>query len=81
MGLKKVAVIFDTQKYTAKDIRDEMLAEGFPYEFKMMDDIYLADDPLIYLNEADEVWTFGDVTCEPVFAVARTLGCDIWDMT
>lgn len=76
---KKVFIVYDTEKYSKKMIMDDLYGERFPYSFKFHTDV---TDELVgvYVMEADEVWTFGEVSDLPTFKLAIQEGKDIWYM-
>lgn len=78
--IRKVVIIYDTEKYDDKVILDELRAEDFAYKFKMFTDEEFMKHPLHYLDEADEIWTFGRVKNTDIYHTCITLGSDIWDM-
>ena len=71
--LKKVYVIVGVG-YTVDKVKKEIKEEGYSYEFHFGCLFEL-------LKESDEVWLFGDCSDREDFALAKELGCDIWDMT
>lgn len=79
MAVKKVLIIFEPSKYTKEIILEDLRQENFSYSFKFFCDV--ADEVVgAYVNDADEVWTFGNVMQLPVFKYANQEGKDIWEM-
>lgn len=80
MDLRKVFVIYDTEKYTSDMILQDMRDEGFNHEFKLWTDVPFKHAEH-YLRGADEVWVFGYVDDIMHYQLAKKLGKDFWVMS
>jgi len=78
MAIKKVVILHD-ENYTKAQILDDLRGEGFRHKYKFISDVE-TEMVGIYLDESDEVWTFGDVEDMIEYRAAKALGCDIWGM-
>lgn len=78
--MMKVVVIYDKTKYDKDLIVDEFVEEGYTHQFKFASDLKFIEDSLQFIDDADEVWVFGDVDGMPEFDMALTKGKDIWVM-
>jgi len=76
---RKVLIIND-KKYSKSMIEEDMISEGFNHKFKFANDIVMASELEEFISEADEVWTFGDVSDSYAFIVCDREGKEIWKM-
>ena len=79
-GKLKILIIYDGDKYDKNDILDDLEFEGFSHYFKVDSEIDEVDFE-VYLEDADEIWTFGEVEDKQLYILASQLGKDIWIMT
>lgn len=80
MGLKRIVIIYEKDKFTKQMILDDLESEEFRHFFKFLDDIHDYNVAMLYLNECDEVWIFGDVDNELDYHMAKDLGKEVWRM-
>jgi len=78
-GHTKVYVIFDKNMYSKEDIVKIIKEEGYKHDFYFgnLGQHEFAD---CYLNEADEVWLFGNCNDIPDYQLAIQIGSDCWRM-
>lgn len=79
MGIEKNVFIIFGEKYTEELVRDELLAEGYPYNFVFATSVK-QDVAGFYMHNANEIWVFGDVEDDYNYKLAVELGRDIWRM-
>lgn len=77
MGIN-VYVIFDPKSFTKDDIVKIIEDEGYTHNFFFYRK--KISDPMIHMQVADEIWTFGDVSELSDYKLALELGMDIWKM-
>lgn len=78
MGMKKVVILHEN-KYTTEEIRAELLAEAFPYLFKIASEVDPRDLEE-FIKDSDEVWTFGYVGNQLGFQFTCEHGVEVWVM-
>jgi len=76
---RKVFIIFNGDKYTKELILEELENEQFVHQFKLACDLESMEYK-DYINDADEVWTFGDVSNYIQYVYAVSEGKEIWEM-
>jgi hypothetical protein len=79
MDIMDIYVIYDKTKFTKDDIKEDLMDEGYAHNFcfgniKEQKECYSA------LNNADEVWLFGDVYETEDYDLALKFNKDIWVM-
>lgn len=79
MDLKKVYVVYDSSKFTITELREDLRAEGYNYEF-LFGDIHSNSNDILELEKADEVWVFGNCKYIDDYTKAIEMGKDIWQM-
>lgn len=76
---KNVVVIMDTERFSKEDVVRDMQEEGYPYNFFFAN--FSEIKPTKYaIENADEVWTWGDCTDLHYYKYAREVGSDLWCM-
>lgn len=77
----KVAILYDSGQYSDSQILDDLRSEEFRHEFKLLSEQDWATISLDFIDEADEVWVFGDIDYDTDgLAYALLSGKDIWKM-
>jgi hypothetical protein len=75
----KVLIIYSPLTHTKQTVIDEIVKEGYKHEFLFALDV--GDSELLErIQEADEIWCFGDVTSDQNYNLAMQHGGDIWIM-
>lgn len=83
--MKTVFVIIG-EGYTSEEVKDEIRKEGYAYYFffatdALLDDLNMQKEYLdMHMDNADEIWTFGDVSKNTLYQMAVEKGVDIWKM-
>ena len=78
-GIKKVYIIYDPVHFTQAKIWNDILDEGFSYNFWFYNEMTRPID-IEKLENADEVWCWGDCTLISDYIMAREYGSEIWVM-
>jgi hypothetical protein len=75
----KVLIIYSPLTHTKQTVIDDIVKEGYKHDFKFAIDV--GDLELLeYIDEADEIWCFGEVRNDPNYVLAEKFGGDIWRM-
>lgn len=81
MDRMRVYVIIDLDKYSQKEIQEELKTEGYQHNFLFgnaeFGDIEIKKQAI---QSSNEVWCFGDCTYVEDYRFAKKFGCDIWVM-
>lgn len=78
MDMMKILILHD-ENFTKNQILDDLRTDGFSHLFKFVED--LDDGQLaLYIDDADELWVFGDVKNDPYYAEIREAGVSEWQM-
>lgn len=79
MEIRKIYVIIDLNKYSKDDVVKDIKEEGYKHDF-YFGNVDKNSFSASCLEEADEVWCFGN--CEGIndYLMAKMLGKDIWVM-
>ena len=79
MEVKKVYIIFNKSKFTKENIVQILLEENYKYDF-YFGNLNSHEFSDCYLQQADEVWCFGN--CEHIedYKMAKALAKDFWIM-
>ncbi len=79
MEVKKVFIISSADK-TKEHILQDLVEEGFNYAYKFECDLKDSAEIKSFVDDADEIWLYGDVKTSPTYVYALSVGADIWQM-
>lgn len=79
MSTRNIYVMFDQKNFTKEEIVADLQGEGYEHNF-----FYGIAREGVDLDKlvayADEVWCFGECKMVKEYELAKSLGCDIWQM-
>lgn len=78
MDVREIYVIVDGKHFKKSDVVRIILEEGYKHNFLFGENVQGRSEK--YIEQADEVWCFGNCEHTLDYNIAKELGSDLWQM-
>lgn len=79
MDIRQVVIIIDVNRFSKEDVIKDIQSEGYQHNF-FFANYNDMDKTIKHIEDADEVWVWGECKFTAYYKLAKEIGADIWQM-